>query len=994
MATGLGELVGRAAELAMLSSLIERAADGQPTTAVLEGEAGIGKTRLLDEVADRVRARQGMVVRGDAPPTSGEPMPFAAISRLLRDLLRQLGPDEREPLIERSLGLGHLQPAWRLMPAAPPPTSSAAMSEGLLDVARTVAEARPLLAILIDDLQWADPATLDLLAYVARSTGESPILMIFAARLQETPAEAPLRRMRAELLRVGATPIALGPLDADEASRYVSNLDEAGMPAARHREIAALGRGNPLFLRELVTATRGRSGGDGDTALPESLVALTRSRLTGLSEAEVTILQVVATVGAGCTEEIVIRTLAQPEAATIEKLRRLLDGRLLVREPDESLAIGHPVMRDVVLGDALDAQRRRICAAVAGLVAASPEILPGSEAERRIRLANLWFSAGDRIRAFPALVRAAEAAERSFAFGTAYDLYAKALRIADSAAPAAPDRKLGFQPPAEDASLVDLRRRAADVAILAGEPQVAVDWLDLAQHQATKPETRDRLAFTRARAYLALGDAPAAVEIYRTALGGERSHEIEGSARVGYARALIATGRAEEAVPVAASALVAARAAGSRTDEETALLVLGTALTRSGDRDAGMERLHEARGLHARMAAESAIRPRVSRVMDLTAGMAEAASAAESAGSPTHAGALIRDAAAAAKRWGAEGEIARLRIADAARAIDAGRWNEALGILDETAAQSGSMVASLGRRARIAALRGAWERATADLDRCAAATIRSRPEDRATYAIALTELRSWRRQHEAATASATEGLVLARDAGLVDQLELVALAVRSHVDVVLAARAVRSEPLAREHEEIARGLADSVRPADLSGQPRAFALASTIHAELARLEAASAEPWSVGRAAWESDGSVWWTAYAAFREGEALLGATGRRDAARAVLTKARSLAGPLEAAPLLAEIDALAARGRVEVVAAPVDVPRPAAARKLPISERELEVLVLIAKGLTNKEIATELFISERTAAHHVGHIFDKLGVSSRVEAAGLAHQAGVLVG
>jgi len=73
--------------------------------------------------------------------------------------------------------------------------SSAAMSEGLLDVARTVAEARPLLAILIDDLQWADPATLDLLAYVARSTGESPILMIFAARLQETPAEAPLRRM-------------------------------------------------------------------------------------------------------------------------------------------------------------------------------------------------------------------------------------------------------------------------------------------------------------------------------------------------------------------------------------------------------------------------------------------------------------------------------------------------------------------------------------------------------------------------------------------------------------------------------------------------------------------------------------------------------------------------------------------------------------------------------------------------------------------------------
>jgi DNA-binding CsgD family transcriptional regulator len=986
-------LVGRATELAVLDRLLDRVADGQPATALVDGDAGIGKTRLLDELAERVTSRSGLVVRGSAPPTSGDPMPLAAISRMLRDILRQLGPDDGEAIVARSLGLGHLQPAWRLNPTqAPPATSSVALAEELLDVVDSLARDRPLVALLVDDVQWADPATLDVLAYIARSARESRVLIVVTARLDEAAADAPIRRIRAELLRAGAIAMALGPLEPDAAAMFVSGLVGPDVPARRLGEITGLGRGNPLFLRELVDADEGHPAGDRH-ALPESLVALTRARLGRLSEARLAILQVVATVGDGCTEDLVIRSLGQPESATIADIRPLAEARLLTRVDGGSLAIGHPVLREVVLADALDSQLRRIQATVARLAAADPKLLPGTDIERLIRLANLWHGAGDMIRALPALVRAAEAAEGSFAFATAFDLYTKALRIVDSAAPVA-ERRIGFQPRPADDSMADLRRRAADSAILAGDPVTAIEWLDQALHGLPDGDVRDRLAFTRARALLALGDAPAALEIYRSELGDRRGHEIGGSARVGYARALIAAGQAEEAVSVAASALVAARAGRSRSDEETALLVLGTALTRSGNRDAGMDRLHEARSLRQRVAGESAIRPRVSRVMDLTGGMVDAASAAESAGSLTHAGDLTRDAAAAARRWGAEGEIARLRIAEATGAIDSGRWSEALAILDETAEHAGSMVASLARRARIAALRGAWERATADLDRCESGLIRARSEDRAAYAIALTELRSWRRQNAAATAAATEGLVLARGAAFIDQLELVTLAVRSHVDVALAARAVRSEPQAREQEEIALALTEPVHPDDLLGQPRAFALATTMQAELARLGPAPAEPWTAARDAWQTDGSAWWRAYASFREGEALLGAPGRRDPARTALTEARSLAGALEAAPLLAEIDALAARGRVELGAAPVEAPRPNAARKLPISERELEVLVLIAKGLTNKEIASALFISERTAAHHVGHIFDKLGVSSRVEAAGWAHQAGVLEG
>ena len=135
----------------------------------------------------------------------------------------------------------------------------------------------------------------------------------------------------------------------------------------------------------------------------------------------------------------------------------------------------------------------------------------------------------------------------------------------------------------------------------------------------------------------------------------------------------------------------------------------------------------------------------------------------------------------------------------------------------------------------------------------------------------------------------------------------------------------------------------------------------------------------------------WWTAYALYREGEAALTRARGRETARGPLLRAHELATALEAAPLLGDIAALAARSRIDL-ATPEAVAASRPGRALPISQREQEVLVLLARGMTNKEIAAELFISEKTAAHHVEHIFTKLDVSSRVEAAGLAHQAGLV--
>ncbi len=996
------KFVGRSAELAALAALLDRSIQGDPMVAFIEGEAGIGKSRLLHEIADQVHAHGGMVLRGSAPPPAGQPLPFAAISQVLRDVLRQLPEAERDALIIEVPHLAHLQPAWRVADTAiVAPASLTSLCEEVLHVVDRVARDRPLIAILLDDLQWADAATLDLITYAARSPRESRIALILAARVDETGADSPIRRVRAELLRSGASSLRLEPLVEDEAGQMLQAVTSTTLAPGRRRRIAQLGRGNPLFLQELAAAAE-----RGPEVLPESLVALVGVRLASLSETQRAVLRVVSVAIDGVPTDLVLRILAGPVDATLGDLRRLLDGGLLRTSPDGSVSVAHPLLREIVISDMLDSERRLLNGAIARVLAAEPALDAGTELERLVRLAHHWDAAGDRVRAVPALFRAADAAERAFAFTTAFDLYRRTLEYLASTDHDTDTRKLGFRTPSgtnprpvriaggpssDGAAFADLRRRAADAAILAGEPDVALDWIDAALAEVAPSNERDQLELARARTLLALGDAPAAVHMYEDVI--RRIDPPSPSALIGLARALVAAGREQEGVTAGENALLTARAGRSKTEEGAALLVLGTALTAAGDLEAGSRRLHEAQSLRHEGTSESAIRPRVSRVVDLTAGLADAARVAYGAGLRSDANTLADDAAAAASRWGADSEGWSLQVGRAATAFDDGRWDAALAILDELVEYRGSQIAALTLRARIGALRGSWDRTAADLALCEGAVlIRSRPQDRAAFSIALTELRLGRREIEAATDAATEGLVLASGAPAADRLELIALATRAHVDATLTGRALRAGVEAGEHEGIARALcAEAARVSTTA--PKVRALIATIGAETARLGAGGGSSWAEARSAWEVAGSAWWIAYAGMREAEAWLGIKSRRDAARDALTRARGAAVALEASPLLTEIDSLATRGRLELPSEERAAPTPRADRKLPVSDRELEVLVLIAKGLTNKEIAAELFISERTAAHHVGHIFDKLGVSSRVEAAGAAHRAGVLV-
>jgi DNA-binding CsgD family transcriptional regulator len=223
---------------------------------------------------------------------------------------------------------------------------------------------------------------------------------------------------------------------------------------------------------------------------------------------------------------------------------------------------------------------------------------------------------------------------------------------------------------------------------------------------------------------------------------------------------------------------------------------------------------------------------------------------------------------------------------------------------------------------------------------------------------------------------------------------------------ILAAIGVRAEAdraeLARAGRDDAAALAAGDRARALSETARAIAddhdaLRATVEAEVARGVGGADPPlWQAAAQAWDARGCPYPAAYARWRWAEALLGAPGGRGAATAVLRDAREVAERLDAKPLLGDIDALARRARVDLSPADAGAPAagtavPEAARELGLTARELEVLEHVALGQTNREIAAELFISARTASVHVSHILEKLGASTRTEAAATAHRLGL---
>jgi DNA-binding CsgD family transcriptional regulator len=177
-----------------------------------------------------------------------------------------------------------------------------------------------------------------------------------------------------------------------------------------------------------------------------------------------------------------------------------------------------------------------------------------------------------------------------------------------------------------------------------------------------------------------------------------------------------------------------------------------------------------------------------------------------------------------------------------------------------------------------------------------------------------------------------------------------------------------------------------------SNSPQLDTAAHLAHAvaSLTRLTGSDPDAWAEAAARWNDLSDRWATATALLREAEAAA-SIAAADRAATALREAHSIAFDLDAAPLLAEIDAVSRRTRVSVEAPTRVALDENSAHRLGLTPRETEVLTLVAAGRTNRQIGDELFVSDKTASVHVSNILRKLGVTSRVDAAAVAQRLGI---
>jgi len=936
-------IVGRDAALATLGRVLEDAAGGAPRLALISGEPGVGKTRLVGALEARGRELGFEVLHGESLEFGGEEFPYAPVVAALRapaleDELAELDDDARG-------SLAALLPRLRLGGGGPRFSDrfgQGRLYELMLDLLGRAAARRPLLMVL-EDVHWADPSTRDFVSFLARNLHDERIALALTYRTGELALEHPTRRLVAELARRPlVTRLDLEPLDRDGVARQLEAIAGEAVPAALADALHARAGGNPFFVEELFAACR-----EGRAEAPSTVAEAVGMRITGLSAPTRELLAVVAAAGGQVTHAVLDRCAPASGPA----LREALDAGLLVRDcGDEGIALRHGLIGEVIYAALVPGERTALHEAIAAAMRET-----GAEPAR---LADQWQRAGAHGDALAASLEAGAQAARDYAFAEASAHYERALTLWDVAPPAQGDR-------------VGLLSAAAQAARYSGDQPRAMALgraaLDAHDHTAD-PERAARL-YERLGEYHSWDDA-AALECYAEALrllGDDptplraRLLTAEGHALMGLRRWAESRERCERALAIAGED---AQAAAART-------TLGITLAFLGDPDGGERHL---RAALATARGEDEVRAYVhlGELLRLRGDHLRALETMESG-------------ERAAARLGMRGSFGCFMYVNAIDdLLRLGRWDEAVARLQAAERMDLSVTAGAmhgASAAQVHALRGEGAAARAQLERARACLDHGLPGEFETpvrSAAAMLALG----ERDVAAAREHAATALTGPAEPLYVPVLLWLGVRAEADAAEAARA-RRRPV-----DLAR--AGKLLAAFPTGGADALAYGALAQAEHERAAGASAAgPWRAAADRFDALAEPYPAAYARLREAEAVLTGGGDRPAAAERLAAAHATAVALAAHPLREDIEALARRARI----APLPAPAPAdagAASGMLLTQRETDVLALLAEGLTNREIGARLFISEKTVGTHIGHIYDKLGVHSRVEAAGRARTIG----
>ena len=996
-------IVGRDAELARIEHSLQEAGLGRPVLLLVRGEAGIGKSRLVHEAIERARAAGSAVLHGACLDLGGDGYPYLPFVEAIRGLVRETPPESLRELLGPATPdlamllpeLAAFEPAGDRPSAAEAGVDRARLFERTLGLLGRLGGEAPALAV-IEDVQWMDPATRDLLTFLARNITTERLVAILTCRTDDLPPGHPILAWMAELGRApGAERLDLDRLSRRDVVRQLEAI--AGGPV-RHEVADSVwqrSEGHPLFAEELLSTTGGTNG----SHMP-SLVDVLLARVATLDAETMAIVRTLAVAGRPVDERLIGPLVGRSESEVGAALREATTRGVTVAMADGRHAFRHELLREVVERELSAGERRELHERFARQLEANPDLADDTPAGATAELARHWSAADRPVEAHQAAIAAATAADAIHAFADTQRLLERAIGLEGVLPPdAAPT----------DAERIDIRRRAADAADLTGQIDRAIelsrDALGLAD-PATDPTIAGLLHAQLGYLMWARGEGDDALAEHREAVRLVPAEPpLPERARVlrGLGGALMGLGKWAESRPVCEEAIECALRAGDVVEESKARNMLGSDLVELGQIDDGLRELQASHRLAGALPSELFVVTGFNLGLNLLATdrLEEALEVAAAARAAAPAGGLER-------RYGME-----LAALTGDILIRLGRWDEAdlvtaEGLALDQRGQGRPYLASV--RSRLLARRGAVAEAR---QRLAAVDRPSLdPDTMAFFATVDAEAALLDRRPTEAVAAVDDGLSAVDVSGdVLWGMPLLGLGLRAVAELADAARATHDEGAVTELTSRALDLRERFEVlAKRATTPSARAWVATASAEASRIDGSSdPKPWAGAIAAWDAVPDPTEAAYSRYRFAEAALRRSGIKADVATELEAAWRSAVRLGAAPLRADIEVLAKRARISLDVAAPD--KTAATAQLPagkpgsqagsearvvsahgLSAREIEVLRLVAAGRSNGEIADRLFIARKTAGVHVTHILDKLGVSNRVEAAMAAARMGLV--
>jgi DNA-binding SARP family transcriptional activator len=434
-------LVGRRAELARLEAVLDHAASGRGGVVLVAGEPGIGKTRLAEEVVARTRVRGWLAVWGRGVESGGTPA-FWPWVEVVRSLMAASGTEVRAAASgPGATELAHVVPELRALtgtrPDPPPALHSETVRHRLFEaVGRLLAACarhQPLVVVL-DDLHWADAASLQVLALLAPRIGTMAAVVVGVYRSTELQPGLPLADALAALARHQVLErVELGGLGEAEVGCLMEAVAGRPSPADVVASVAARTGGNPFFVTELARTMAARSllGGTAPGGVPDAVVEVVRHRLSRLPEPTVALLEMAAVGG----PEFECRVLEAAAGLGPDRTLDLVEAAVLTGLVSEDAAVpgrfrfSHDLVRETII-QGLGGIRK---AQIHGRVGDAVRALHDDDAHA-LEVAYHLLAAVPAIgpeRALPHVLRAAEVATGRLAEEQAGELLRRALGLVD-----------------------------------------------------------------------------------------------------------------------------------------------------------------------------------------------------------------------------------------------------------------------------------------------------------------------------------------------------------------------------------------------------------------------------------------------------------------------------------------------------------------------------------------------------------------------------------